>query len=75
VGLKLNGIHQLLAYADDVTLLRDNIDTIKKNTETLIDASKEVALEVNVVKTKYFVAVTSPECRSKSGHKIRKEIV
>jgi retron-type reverse transcriptase len=42
VGLKLNGTHQLLAYADDVNPLEDNIDTIKKNTETLIDASKKV---------------------------------
>jgi retron-type reverse transcriptase len=39
VGLKLNGTHQVLAYADDVNLLGDNIDTIEKNTETLIDAS------------------------------------
>jgi hypothetical protein len=46
VGLKLNGTHQLLAYADDVDLLGDNIDTINKNTQTLIDASKEVGLEV-----------------------------
>jgi hypothetical protein len=30
VGLKLNGTHQLLAYADDVNLLGDTIDTINK---------------------------------------------
>jgi hypothetical protein len=48
VGLKLNGTHQVLAYADDVNLLGDNIDTIKKNAETLTDASKEVGLEINV---------------------------
>jgi hypothetical protein len=53
VGLKLNGTHQLLVYADDVNLLGDNIDPIKKNTETLIDASKAVGLEINIEKTKY----------------------
>jgi hypothetical protein len=47
VGLKLNGTHQLLIYADDVNLLDDNIYTTKKNTQTLIDASKEADLEVN----------------------------
>jgi hypothetical protein len=36
-----------------INLLEDNKDTIKKNTETLIDASKEVGLEINVEKTKY----------------------
>jgi hypothetical protein len=45
VGLKLNGTHQLLVCADDVILLGDNIDAIKKNTETLIYGSKEVGLE------------------------------
>jgi hypothetical protein len=55
VGLKLNGTHQLLAYADDVNLLGDSIDTVKKNTETLIDASKEAGLEINVEKTKYML--------------------
>jgi hypothetical protein len=55
VGLKLNGTHQLLAYADDVNLLLDNIDTIKKNTETLIDASKEVGLEIIEEGTKYML--------------------
>jgi hypothetical protein len=46
VGLKLTGAHQLLVYANDVNLLGDNIDTIKRNTETLIDACKKVGLEV-----------------------------
>jgi hypothetical protein len=52
-GLKLNGTHQLLAYSDDVNLLEDNIDSIKKNRETIIDASKEFGLEIDVEKTKY----------------------
>jgi hypothetical protein len=55
VGLKLNGTHQLLAYADDMKLLGDNIDTIKKNMEILTDASKDVGLEINVDKTKYML--------------------
>jgi hypothetical protein len=41
VGLKLNGTHQLLVYADDMNLLGDNIDAIKKNMETLIVALSE----------------------------------
>jgi hypothetical protein len=53
-GLKLNGTHQLLAYADDVNLLEDIIDTINKK-ENLINASKEVDLEANVEKTKYML--------------------
>jgi hypothetical protein len=44
-----------LIYADDVNLLGDNIDTIKKNTQNLIDASKEVGLEVNAEKTKHML--------------------
>jgi uncharacterized protein YbcV (DUF1398 family) len=53
--LELNGTHEQLAYADDVNLLGDNIDTIKKNTETVIDASKKVVIEINVEKNKYML--------------------
>jgi hypothetical protein len=35
-----------------VNLLGDNIDAIKRNTETLIDANKKVGLEITVEKTK-----------------------
>jgi hypothetical protein len=45
VGLKLNGTHHLLVCADDANILGDNIDTT--NIETLIEACKEVGLEVN----------------------------
>jgi hypothetical protein len=34
VGLKINGTHQLLSYAENVNLLGDNTDTAKKHTET-----------------------------------------
>jgi hypothetical protein len=33
--------------------MSDNIDTLKKITEPLIDSSKEVGVEVNTEKTKY----------------------
>jgi hypothetical protein len=53
VVLKLSGANQLLVYAYHVNLLGANVDTIMKNTDTLIDASKEDSLEVNTEKTKY----------------------
>jgi hypothetical protein len=55
VGLKLYGTHQLLTYADDLNLLGDNIDTIDKNTEILIDTNKKVGLEINVENTMYML--------------------
>jgi hypothetical protein len=54
-GQKLNGTHQLLAYVDDVNILGEYIDTIQKNNEALLDASKEGGLEVNSENTKYML--------------------
>jgi hypothetical protein len=48
-------IERLLAYVDDVNIVGENIDNIKKNIEALLDASKEVGLEVNPKKTKYML--------------------
>jgi hypothetical protein len=45
-GLKFNGTHQILVYTDDINIVGEKIDTIKKNTEALLDPSKEVGLEV-----------------------------
>jgi hypothetical protein len=53
--LRWNGTRQLLAYAHAVNLLGDYIETINKNTDTLIDASKEVGLVVYIDKTRYIL--------------------
>jgi hypothetical protein len=52
-GLKLNGKHQLLVYAQDVNILGGSIHTVRKYTDALVVASKETGLELNADKTKY----------------------
>ena len=47
--MKLNGTHQLLAYADDVNILGGSVHTVKKNAEALVAATREI----NAHKTKY----------------------
>jgi bifunctional pyridoxal-dependent enzyme with beta-cystathionase and maltose regulon repressor activities len=49
------GTIQRLAYADGENLLGDYIETAKKNTEAVIDASNEVSPEINVEKIKYML--------------------
>lgn len=51
-GLKVNGTHQLLVYADDVNILGGNVYNVKENSEALVVGSKESGMDVNVDKTR-----------------------
>jgi hypothetical protein len=42
MGVKINGTHLLLAYVEGVNLQGDNVDTIKKNTETILERCDRV---------------------------------
>ena len=59
-GMKINGTHQLLAYADDVNILGGSIYTLKENAEALVATTREIGLEVSADKTKYMVMSRDP---------------
>ena len=68
-GLKLNGTHQLLAYADDVNILGGGIHTLNDNAEALVAATREIGLEVSADKTKYMVM--SRDQNAGQNHSVR----
>jgi hypothetical protein len=53
----------------------ENIETIKKNTEALLDASPEVGLEVNPEKTKYMLMSHSQKIGEKHSIKMVKKLL
>ena len=45
--LDMNDTHQVLTYADDVNLIGDDIRTIERNSDMLLNACKDIGLAVN----------------------------
>jgi hypothetical protein len=65
-GLKFNGTHQLLVYADDVNILGGSVHTVKRNTEAVVIASNEDGLEMLI---KVYGDVSRSECKMQSKYK------
>ena len=53
LGLDMNGIHQVLSYADDVNLIGDDMRTIERYSAVLLNSCKNVGLAVNLGKARY----------------------
>jgi hypothetical protein len=51
----MDGTHQLLICADDIAILGENMNITNRNTEVLLQASREVGLGVTSERTKYVV--------------------
>jgi hypothetical protein len=71
--LEFNGTHQLFVYADDINLLGDSVNIINENTETLLEVSMDVCLEINAGKTKYMIMSRHPNSGQNQNIRIANE--
>jgi translation initiation factor 1 (eIF-1/SUI1) len=73
VGLELSGTHQLFVYADDINLLGGSVNTIKEKSETLLEASRDIDLEINAEKTKCMIMSRHPNSEQNQNIRIATE--
>jgi len=66
-------VHKLFGCADDINLLSDGINVIKQNTKTLLEASRDVGLEINAEKTKYMIMSRHPNSGQNKNIRIANE--
>jgi hypothetical protein len=59
-------MHQLMMYSDDVNLLGENTNIIKRMAQAVFDASKIVVIEVNTEKNMH-MRVTSHQNAGQNG--------
>jgi hypothetical protein len=60
---------QALAFADDVNILGESIQTVQRNTAALVATCKEIGLKVNAEETKYMAI--SQEQNAGQNHDIK----
>jgi hypothetical protein len=62
-----------LVYADDVNLLGDSRNTVEENTEFILEASRDIGLEINAEKAKYMIMSPHPNSGQNQNLRIANE--
>jgi hypothetical protein len=62
-----------LVYADDANLLGSSVNTIKENSETFLEASRDIGLEINAEKTKCMTMSRYPNSGQNQNIRIANE--